>query len=940
MDDQVATALRVLGPLEVVRVGERVRLGSRQQRRLLAALVIHANEVVSSDRLVDVLWGVAPPPSALHALRGLISRLRTTLGHDHLVTSPPGYRLQVASSAVDAMRFEELARAGLGASAQPDVARRAFDEALALWRGSPYVEFAGEEFAAAEVARLEELRARVVEERAAAHLELGHPDEVIGTLEAEIASEPFRERLRALLMLALARAGRPVEALRVYDAFRRFLDDEVGVIPSPALKELNDEIVLQHPDVSWVGSRAQGTRTADLGSPNNLPVPIDSFVGRRIELAGVLDALGASRLVTLTGPGGSGKTRLALEAAGAALDSFPDGVWFVSLAVAGDDAQVVPLVAAALGVAEPTGRSVADALEEWLRDRALLLLLDNCEPVVGAVASFADRYLQRCAGVRILATSRETLGVRGERALSTPPLQVEDDPAAARTSDAVELFMLRASAAAPDFDASAADLAAVAQICRRLDGLPLAIELAAARLRVLSLEQIATRLADRFRLLRSGQRTLEAAVAWSYDLLTDAERELFVRMAVFPADFSLEAAEMVASDAVVGEGDVLDLLTRLVEKSLVTTVISGESCRYRLLETLREYALARLDERGEAERWRDRLLEWAITRVEYVEASLRRPAQDAALQSVIADAVTLRAAMNWAETRGDELAALRIASTVPVGLVGERRDLIAKFLERLGPGVEPWFAGHAHSALGNLAFEQGDWTASSESHALSGAQFMLAGSARNVAWAMYFGVTGAWGAGDLVRANVLVRQAIDGFRSDGDVMGLGSALSDAALLATDLDEAESLAAEADQLLRAIGSPMAVAHNVEGRGIIAYDRDQLADAATFVAEAVDLFARFGNLGCCAHALEAAAVIIGQAGQPETATELLGAAEELRHRSGHGHKPWEIRARHSDIDDRVAPLSAAAREAALNAGRQRTLESAARVALDALSTAAYE
>ncbi len=217
----------------------------------------------------------------------------------------------------------------------------------------------------------------------------------------------------------------------------------------------------------------------------------------------------------------------------------------------------------------------------------------------------------------------------------------------------------------------------MAQICRRLDGLPLAIELAAARLRALSLEQIATRLDDRFRLLKAGERTLEAVVAWSYDLLTDAEREVFVRLGVFPADFSLDAAEMVVSDAVVDEGDILDLLTRLVEKSLVTTVITDDSYRYRLLETLREYALARLDERDETDQWRDRLLEWAMTRVEYVEESLRRPAQDAALQSVSADAVTLRAAMNWADTRGDQLAALRIASAVPIGLVDERRQIIA-----------------------------------------------------------------------------------------------------------------------------------------------------------------------------------------------------------------------------------------------------------------------
>jgi len=677
-----------------------------------------------------------------------------------------------------------------------------------------------------------------------------------------------------------------------------------------------------------------------LSVANNLPAAVDSFVGRRAELADVLDALRDCRLVTLTGPGGSGKTRLALEAAGAASLSFRNGVWFVSLAVAGNSQEVVALVAAALGIPGASDESVADALEHWLRDRELLLVLDNCEPIVGAVTSFAERHLQRCANLRILATSREVLGVRGERALNTPPLSVADDPARAGASDAVELFMMRGSAAAPSFDARTADMATVAQICRRLDGLPLAIELAAACLRALSVEQIATRLDDRFRLLRGGERTLEAVVAWSYDLLTEAERELFVRLAVFPADFSLEAAEMIVSDGVVQEDEILGLLTRLVEKSLVTTLISDETYRYRLLETLREYALARLGERGEIDRWRDRLLEWAVTRIEYVEASLRRPAQDAALQSVIADSATFRAAMNWAETRGDELAALRIASAVPTGLVGERRQIITGLLQRLGSGVEPWFAGHAHSALGNIAFEQGDWAASSDFHAVSGEQFLLAGSTRNAAWASYFGVTAAWGSGQLAKANTLVRQAIDGFRSDDDEMGLGSALSDAALLANDLGEAERLAAEADQLLRATGSPTAIAHNVEGRGIIAYERDELADAAEYVAEAIELFARFGNLGCCAHALETAAVIVGHAGQPETATELLGAAEELRHRSGASHKPWEIRARHGDLEDRIEPLAPAVREAALDTGRHHTLESAARAALDALETAARE
>ena len=478
----------------------------------------------------------------------------------------------------------------------------------------------------------------------------------------------------------------------------------------------------------------------------------------------MLDALRASRLITLTGPGGSGKTRLALEAAAAELHSYRNGVWFVSLAAAQDGQDVVPLVATALDVPEPTDEPVADTLEAWLRDRQLLLVLDNCEPIVAAVASFAEHYLQRCAGVRILATSRELLGVRGEQALSTPPLGVPDDPALAGESDAVELFMVRASVAAPGFDADAADVATIAQICRRLDGLPLAIELAAARLRALSLEQIATRLDDRFRLLKAGERTLEAVVAWSYDLLTDPEREVFVRLSVFPADFSLEAAEMVVSDDIVEEGEILDLLTRLVEKSLVTIVISDETYRYRLLETLREYALARLEERGEVDRWSGRLLEWVMTRVEYVEASLRRPAQDAALQSVARTSLTFRAAMNCADTRSDHLAALRIASVAPIALMGERRHIIADLLARVGDAADGWVAGVAYSALGNLAYDQGDWLVASEAAAIAREHFVAVGSDRDVGWADLNGAYAAWGMGDVPEVDRRISRAIASFR--------------------------------------------------------------------------------------------------------------------------------------------------------------------------------
>jgi DNA-binding SARP family transcriptional activator len=233
---------------------------------LLAVLVVHANEVVSRDRLVDVLWGDGPPPSATQTLQGLVSRLRQTLGDDRLETRPPGYRLRVVSGEVDALRFEELVRVGLGASERPEVALGAFDEALGLWRGAPYAEFASEEFATAEVGLDRWDRARAIEERSAALLEWGRPEDVVGELEAQIAVEPFRERLRALLMLALARAGRPVESLRAYDEFRRRLTDEVGVAPSPGLQALNDDIVRQHPDVGWAGSPTKDAGSSDLPS--------------------------------------------------------------------------------------------------------------------------------------------------------------------------------------------------------------------------------------------------------------------------------------------------------------------------------------------------------------------------------------------------------------------------------------------------------------------------------------------------------------------------------------------------------------------------------------------------------------------------------------------------------------------------------------------------
>ncbi len=423
-------------------------------------------------------------------------------------------------------------------------------------------------------------------------------------------------------------------------------------------------------------------------SRNNLPTPVDSFIGREMELAEITHAVRADRLVTLTGPGGSGKTRLALEAAASLVPEFADGVWLVALATINDGRRLPGTVAQVLGVSDRAGEAIADTLRDWLRDRDLLLILDNCEHVVDAACGFCERLLPDCSRLRILATSREFLDVRGEHAIRTPPLAVPDDPALAPLADAVQLFLARAVAGAPWFRPDEADLGTVMQVCRRLDGLPLAIELTAARLRALSLSQLAARLDDQFWRLTGGSRaevsrqhTLEAVVAWSYDLLSEVEQRVFARLSVFPDHFTLEMAEAVVPEPPVSEVDVVDIVSRLVDKSLVTTVNAPDGLRYRLLEMLRQYGHDRLIECGEADRLRERLFAWAIPGVEQLELVMRTPAMDDALRKAAINAVTYRAAMRWAASHEQEGAALRIAAMVP--LSHNRGERMTEILARL-----------------------------------------------------------------------------------------------------------------------------------------------------------------------------------------------------------------------------------------------------------------
>ena len=634
--------VRLLGPVQVWRAGGEVGLGGPRPRALLALLVLETGRVVPASRLVDGVWGGRPPRGSGTTLRSYVSRLRGALGPDAaLEARGGGYVLRVDPGAVDVVRFERLAASGQAVLGRGEAAAAAghFRQALGLWHGAALADVGGVELLAREAARLEDLRLVAVEGRIEADIQLGLQAEVIGELEGLAGAHPLRERLWWLLVLALYRAGRQADALAAYRRARDLLAGELGLEPGEELRRLEEAVLRQEVPVPPPPRL------------HNLPAPLTSFLGREQDLARVGELLEQVRLITLTGTGGTGKTRLAVEAAAGAVDRFRDGVWLVELAGVADPTLVAAQVMTALGVRQAGDVPVLEALIYRLRSAELLLVLDNCEHLLDACAALAGALLRAAPGLRVLATSRELLGIPGEVSYPVRPLDLPPETADAQQAGraaAVRLFLDRGSAARGGTSGGVVPVTVAERICRTLDGLPLAIELAAARLGTLSAVEIEAHLADRFRFLAYRRpaadprhQALRAAMDWSYNLLDAGERQVLGELSVFAGTFSLAQAAEVCN---VGDQDAtLEVIDGLAGKSLVVAEPAEDGTRYRLLDTVRYYAADRLAHAGGGDAVRDR----------HVAAFVNLAERERRLVVLARDQDNFRAALEWSLGRRD-----------------------------------------------------------------------------------------------------------------------------------------------------------------------------------------------------------------------------------------------------------------------------------------------
>ncbi len=905
---------RILGPVEVELEGPPLSVKGKKPRALLALLILRRNEPVPTELLIDDLWGDKAPATAANTLQVYVSQLRKIVG-DRVSREGGGYRLRVDPDELDAERFERLAEQGDAA-----LRRRSFREAaelltqaLAFWRGPALADLRYESFAQGEIARLEELRLVANENRIEAELGLGRHDAMIGELEALIAEHPGRERLRSLHMLALYRAGRQADALDAYQAARQTLLDDLGLEPGPELRELEQAILRQDEGLS----RRPLPRS-------NVPVPASTLVGRRRELDEVTSALrGPTRVLTLTGPGGSGKTRLSIEAANVLANELVDGAYFVALDAIRDPALLLPAIAEAVAVKESGDRSLPESIAERLAGRQALLVIDNFEQLAEA-APVLSEVLEAAPGLSFLVTSRSALRVSGEQEYPLDPLDLED---------AVALFVERARGADPRFALTDENAAAVEEICGRLDGLPLAVELAAARTKLLPPDAMLALLDERLDLLSRGprnlperHRALRDTVAWSYDLLGPDEKSLFAQLSVFGGGFTLESAVAVCNASLDGVATLLD-----------DSLLERDGPRFKMLETIREYALEQLvaEEEHEPDDVRRRHAQHFLKLAE----SDPVPEQAAWLARMDAERDNFREALSWLLDTREASLGLRLAAALwefwwVRGHLAEGRGWLDEALLR-GRSASPELRARALHASGSLATRQGDYESAGDLFQESLAIWEELGDAAGTARSLLSMGTVAAEQGDQERAIELSERAAQLYDESGDQRGHALAISNLGGIALERGEyarAASLSEQAYGLFETLEDSEGMAFALVNQGFAALSENEHDRAIDLLRQALRRLAELEFRDVIGYCFEGLAAVLAFTERPEEAARLLGAAEALRESLGVGLAPAE----QTTHDETVAAVRSALPEDRFGAdwrqGREMPLEDAITYALD--------
>ncbi|HEX5618249.1 MAG TPA: BTAD domain-containing putative transcriptional regulator [Solirubrobacteraceae bacterium] len=891
----------VLGPLLVTRPEGPVELKADKQRALLAVLLLaYREESVPPGRLIDELWGEDPPATAAKAVQVHLSRLRSTLGPEQpIITRPSGYAVSIEPEQLDLARFEALGERARTARRDGDLPAAAdlWREALSLFRGAPLTDVPLLGAAAAEVTRLQELELTGLDERIAVELELGEHVALVAELQALVAEHPYRERLHAQLMLALYRSGRQADALEAFRHARRTLVDDLGLEPSRELQRLERAVLAQDPVLDLL--LAETPRPRPVAVPP-LPAPTDPLIGREAALddAAALLADPDVRMITLTGPGGIGKTRLALELARREAARFADGPRFVPLGAIDRPERVLPEIARALEIPEDS------SLPEFFAERELLLVADNLEHVVD-VAPQLGELLAVSPRSKLVTTSRAPLRLAGEHELPVPPLASEP---------ARELFLTRARAVNPRLELSLEDAACVERICAHLDGLPLAIELAAARSKVLSPPAILDRLEQRLDLLTAGprdaparQQTLRAAIAWSYELLDDEARRLFAELGVFVGGWTLEAAEAVAGP------DALDGIAALVDQSLVTRTRD----RFGMFESIRAYALEQLTAAGGLDDARRRHARAFAALTGEAESGIKGPAQASWFARLDADAENLRAATAWALIDGETDTALRLAGGLlrfwaARGALTERREVLATALAAGAGSPAPRVT--ALQAAGVMAAEAGDFDAAAV-HFDAGLQLARAvGDRERIARLQINLGTLAMYAGDHEQAVRRYEEGAAILRDIDDPLGLSLVTQNLAIAHDGVgrrDRAIALLEESVELARRAGDPAHIASALRtlARVLLADEGDR-ERARELIRESLT---RSRDLGDRPGMIECLETVAGEAVDVQTGALLLGAADAARTAAGAIRQPDEtawVEATTASLREALGPQAFAA------------------------------